>query len=532
MRPLSIVKQVHLLLGTLIFLVMINIFGMLEIAKTSHFTHLEREYFVGYAVANRNFKLLSLQNELSDKELLLIDNPTDDYRKMGLIQGVEKALEQANTCLDSVNMGEKLLFKLLGFGRAVDICEESVNQSHSILSILHQVQRKQTSVVELVSRLSPMLTKMKQHSEEFSVIIPEIRVFVTRFTLILSIAISAGLLGAFYFVIQDFKRGLVSLQQDMSQMEREKNFNQKVNIHKEDEIGIVASSFQSLINEFKLLINEVTKTNKSLQEESDNLKRLAKNSNASVDEQFEKTEQVSLAIEQMTIAINEVAQNINQVATNIKNVNQASENGQSVVIHSIDKLKSLVTEVSEASIVVSELAESGKQVNQVLDVITQIADQTNLLALNAAIEAARAGEHGRGFAVVSDEVRTLAIRTQESTQEIAKITEKLRQGSSNAVAAMKASVEQAHETMGTAEGSGDVLRHITSLSQQIVESASQVAVAAEEQTLVLKDINDNVGVLSKSGAAAKQVAKETNSAAKVLDTNVTTMTKVIKVFKV
>jgi methyl-accepting chemotaxis protein len=248
-------------------------------------------------------------------------------------------------------------------------------------------------------------------------------------------------------------------------------------------------------------------------------------------EQFEMSSQVSTAIEHMTQAIQEVAENITKVAKEVGDVDQSAREGQGVVTTTIDDLNGLGADVSAAAEVVDQLATSGEKVGNVLAVITQIADQTNLLALNAAIEAARAGEHGRGFAVVSDEVRTLANKTQESTQEISAIISDFKTGSEAAVAAMKRSQTKAEETIKNADGAINSLNAIAGLSSQITDHANQVAVAAEEQTQVLEGINQNVSVLASSAEKAKDIAVQTHETSLVVSSNVDSMSDMVSAFK-
>ena len=279
------------------------------------------------------------------------------------------------------------------------------------------------------------------------------------------------------------------------------------------------------------IIRQIITSNAELSLESNTLKKLAETSNISVAEQFEMSEQVSSAIEHMTYAIQEVAENINKVAKEVGDVDESANKGQKIVNMTINDLNRLGSDVSAATNVVDQLATSGEKVGNVLAVIAQIADQTNLLALNAAIEAARAGEHGRGFAVVSDEVRNLANKTQESTQEISVIIADFKSGSEAAVAAMKRSQEQAESTIKNADGAVFSLNSIVNLSSKISDHASQVAVAAEQQTKVLEGINKNVSTLMSSAENAKNISIQTHETSLVVSRSVSSMNDMVSSFK-
>jgi methyl-accepting chemotaxis protein len=279
-------------------------------------------------------------------------------------------------------------------------------------------------------------------------------------------------------------------------------------------------------------VRGIQNSNNTLNSESEKLKELAEQANTSVNNQFQKTEEVSISVEQMTSASEEVSSNITKVANDINNINDSAKEGQNVLYSTINKLEELGGNISDAARVVDKLATSGEQVSSVLNVIMKIADQTNLLALNAAIEAARAGEHGRGFAVVSDEVRSLANHTQQSAQEIGTIISEFKSGSEEAVAAMQHSENQAKHTIDSANGAKEALNAITELSSNITTHAHHVSGAVEEQTQSLSDINDNISKLRISAEQTKEIAEQTHSASLVLSNSVDDMKRCASVFKV
>ena len=530
MQNWSIQKKITVLLTGLVMLILTNIIGMLEIAKTGYFTYLEREHLVAVETIKRGINKLSVQ--VSKEEIhRIIDNDNSKQSKQGILQGITHSKLQAEYCLDSVNSAEIVLFRILGFGEAIDICSNDIIKNEALIALTKKLKSNSLSIDNYLIEASPIIDKLTFHSERFAILIPEIRAFMVTTIITVSLIFSILLVLAFLLILSQVRISLKRLCRDMEIVENENKLNHSIIINSKDEIGHVGQSFSNLLLKFTSIIGNIQDSNTTLEKESQKLKVQAKQSNDSAEKQFEISEKVSEAIEHMSIAIREVASNINQVATNVDDVNKSAQKGQTGVSTAVDELGNLIEDVSIASNAVDKLAESGEQVARVLDVIVQIADQTNLLALNAAIEAARAGEHGRGFAVVSDEVRTLANRTQQSTKEINQIIENFKTVSEDAVIAMKKSQTQAEETMITANEAGETLHEIVEFSQQITEYANQVAVAAEEQNQVITSINENVSTLGESAKNAKEVAAQTNQAASTLGENVETMNKVVCVFK-
>ena len=235
--------------------------------------------------------------------------------------------------------------------------------------------------------------------------------------------------------------------------------------------------------------------------------------NQGINQQQSEIEQVATAMNEMSATVHEVAQNASVAAQATEQADQEVVRGKRVVSESIDGINRLAQEVERASQAIGKLAVDSQQIGSVVDVIRGIADQTNLLALNAAIEAARAGEQGRGFAVVADEVRTLASRTQESTDEIQRMIQRLQKAANDAVKVMEegqrisaSSVEQANHT-------GASLEAITQAVARINDMSGQIATAAEEQSAVSEEISRNVVninmVAEQTSAASQETARAT-----------------------
>jgi len=214
--------------------------------------------------------------------------------------------------------------------------------------------------------------------------------------------------------------------------------------------------------------------------------------------------------------VHEVARNTSNAANATEVANEEMDKGSQVVTRTVDRISQLAAEVGQSADIIQQLAKDSESVGGVLDVIRGIADQTNLLALNAAIEAARAGEQGRGFAVVADEVRTLAGRTQQSTQEIQEMIERLQTGAVSAVDTMERGRENAQASVCDAALAGHSLESITSSVTSIRDVNTQVASAAEEQSAVAEEIKGSIINISEIAERTALGAQETSRASEHL----------------
>lgn len=305
----------------------------------------------------------------------------------------------------------------------------------------------------------------------------------------------------------------------------------RIDLDQRDELGVVVKHFNNFMGKLQTLIGQVQDTSNTVSGQSRQLDENARSNREAIDHQHAALTQVATAVNEMSAAIQEVARNTNDTADEAKNANHQSESGQRIVYDTIGQIQSLSQQVQTAAQMIAHVEDEANNVNSVIDVIGGIAEQTNLLALNAAIEAARAGEQGRGFAVVADEVRTLASRTQESTQDIQRMLQKLQQGVKDAVAAMNTSCEAAHSTVETTEGAGRTLDEIKESVSNITRMAIQIAAAAEEQSEVTEDINRNLTQINQYGETSAEMARSTQDASQSLQTLTGEMQRTVGRFK-
>ena len=283
----------------------------------------------------------------------------------------------------------------------------------------------------------------------------------------------------------------------------------KMNIAGKDEYAWMCWEYSQSRKGFAKLINQILGSTGQLAAAAEELSTITEQSNSGVVRQQSETQQVATAMNEMSATVTEVAQNAANAATAAQEADDASKAGSDVVNTTVATINELAGEVMRTGEVIENLKQDSVSIGKVLDVIRDIAEQTNLLALNAAIEAARAGEQGRGFAVVADEVRTLASRTQQSTQEINEMIERLQNGANEAVDVMEHGRNMAEESVEQAAKAGQALESITSVVDNIKGMNIQIASAAEEQSATAEEINRNIVNISDIAQETSKGSQQT-----------------------
>jgi methyl-accepting chemotaxis protein len=288
----------------------------------------------------------------------------------------------------------------------------------------------------------------------------------------------------------------------------------------------VGETVNHLLERAHSLIRNVRDFSTRLSDSAANVLETSKDASIGLEKQLAETDKVAVTINQMSETVQEVARNTNSAADAAKEAREEASSGQLVVTDTMKAIQLLADEVQTASDVIQRLSNDSNNIGSVLDVIRGISDQTNLLALNAAIEAARAGEAGRGFAVVADEVRTLAKRTGESTEEIQKMIERLQTGASEAVKVMEQGRSRAHNSVAQASKAGNSLNSITASVQKISELNTHIASAADEQSKVAEDIHGKVVTIGNLCKTSSTGVNEALNACKALSSLVAELIKV------
>ena len=300
----------------------------------------------------------------------------------------------------------------------------------------------------------------------------------------------------------------------------------------QDEIGKLAFSFNRFMSGMRTLIENIQGVAKEVHDASETLKSGAMKSESISQGYASSMELVSTANHEMGLAIQEVSKNTQQVSEEAKLSNDISIQVSSEFKKAMTEIQELAENVNNSGQVIEELVEETTNIASVLDVIKGIAEQTNLLALNAAIEAARAGEQGRGFAVVADEVRTLASKTQQSTGDINNMIENLRGGVNKAVESMKQGQEKANRTVEYAQTSENSIQQISTSLTSITDRIHQVASAIEEQTSVIDEINENLNGVKDLSDSGMDSAKEIGQSVEGLNQQASNLNSQTSSFKV
>lgn len=287
---------------------------------------------------------------------------------------------------------------------------------------------------------------------------------------------------------------------------------QRVDLSGSDEFAHIARSVNRIVQDFQHVIQTNRESISQLARASEENSVVATQARQNIISQQEQTTQVAAAINEFTATVHEVAQSASSAAEASEQADAAAAGGQLVVSESIQMIENLSTDLQESVEAMHSLAKHSEDIGAVVDVIQDISEQTNLLALNAAIEAARAGEQGRGFAVVADEVRTLASRTQASTKEIMGTIQRLQDGSKDSTLRLEKGAESATLTVEKAQEAGIALGQIKASVDQISAMNTQIATAAEEQSLVTEDINANISSISEIANQTADGAEQSGEA--------------------
>jgi len=283
-----------------------------------------------------------------------------------------------------------------------------------------------------------------------------------------------------------------------------------------DELAELASGFDLLMDRLQKTINSVAGATNKLFSSASQLKSIAAQSSQSAVVQSEDINSIASAIYEMSTSAQQVANNADSVAQAADQAKRESEQGYRNLRETIDSTQSLATNIEQAAHGIEALAGASNEIGAVLNVIRSIAEQTNLLALNAAIEAARAGEQGRGFAVVADEVRSLASRTQASTEEVDKMVKRFQDNSINASSQMRLAEDQVHINVGAADGSGKSIQQVLSAVSQLSSLNQEISASVREQSKVADDINSNITRINNNSDKNHQRVQETLRSAELV----------------
>ncbi len=306
---------------------------------------------------------------------------------------------------------------------------------------------------------------------------------------------------------------------DIANAISKRDVSQTCDIESDDVVGDIAKAFDQAAGSLREIVGQIGASTSQLAAAAEQTSTITEETNRGMHQQQSEIDSISSAMNEMNATVQEVASNAADASGAADQADGEAKQGAVVASEAIGGIGALVSEVDSAAHVIRDLEQDSENIGSVLDVIRGIAEQTNLLALNAAIEAARAGEQGRGFAVVADEVRTLASRTQQSTQEIQNMIQKLQTGAGNAVKVMESAQIKAVESTGLVEKVASSLAVIAGSVSSINEMNTMIASAAEEQSAVAAEMQTNMGnirdVADRSAEGARQTAQASEELARL-----------------
>ncbi len=343
----------------------------------------------------------------------------------------------------------------------------------------------QASSLQVLTEMNKAVGMMEQKAIAEQTLLQNIALGVTAVVLLLIVMGRAFGLTVMFRQIKNLRDHLRVLS--------EGNFSVPIEIdNPNNEVGQNYTAYNEIIREIGELLHKVAQTSSRISTGISQVNADLSDTDRGVSSQQSQIEMVAAAVAEMAATVQEVAQSAANAASAAESANDSAKGGQQLVAEVSDQIGAVADQVRSSVDVIHDLAKGSEEVSQILDVITAVAEQTNLLALNAAIEAARAGEQGRGFAVVADEVRTLAQRTQQSTESIARIVERLQRQSSSAVESIGTSQRLAEESVANAEEARSVILRIVDAVSVISDMNTQIATASEEQSQVAQDMDQHI----------------------------------------
>jgi|TARA_R100000049_G_C1952908_1_gene102363 methyl-accepting chemotaxis protein len=333
-------------------------------------------------------------------------------------------------------------------------------------------------------------------SYDLSALDGEVHRNILTSAVIQALLLLAGLIVMGYIIRRVIISRINEMRHTMEAMTADEDLSRTVAVHAQDEVGAMGTAFNRMIFKFRNSLEAVAAVTHQLGEVSNRVSSVAEKTQTAVMEQRSETDMVASAMNEMSATVQEVARHANETASASSGADEESRVGVALATEALDGIEVLIQDIEKAAQVIKQVETDSVSIGMVLSVINGIAEQTNLLALNAAIEAARAGEQGRGFAVVADEVRTLASRTQKSTEEIQRTIEQLQNGVRNAVQAMEGAQVRAHSGSDCVAKTAQSLTVIAGEVNTINGMNTQIATAAEEQSAVAEEINRNITTIS------------------------------------
>ncbi|EGR2697002.1 TPA: methyl-accepting chemotaxis protein [Vibrio parahaemolyticus] len=347
------------------------------------------------------------------------------------------------------------------------------------------------------------------------------------------IVVILAALGMVFLLLRTVLKPLNDIKDAMAQIASgDGDLSQRIQINTQDEIGQLAKAFNEFVSKIQATVSQVIDSSNTLRQEMANLSSLTETIADSTVSQQRDSEAVAAAVHEMQVTSRNVSESANEAAVASQTANDELSNTNVILEQTVGSIRDLAGEIESASHVINTLDNDVSDIASVLDVIRGIAEQTNLLALNAAIEAARAGEQGRGFAVVADEVRSLASRTQQSTGEIQAMIEKLQSGAGQAVEVMRGSQNSSEDTIQSAGRASESLAEILNAISRMNEMNTHIATAASQQSTVSDEVNTNVQGIADSSTSIVDIVTQAQQSLAMLSQQTQRLDQQVSQFRV
>ena len=519
LRSLNIAPRAFLgfaLIGCL--MLFLGVFALNQMGKIRSATERMSQDTIPSIKSVDEFTQLSLRQRVQAYRLLLNREPQAQQQTLDAIdqrnQKIEEARAQYLKLISSPE--ERLAYEqygtLLSHHRQLE--SQLIELSHNNqLEAMQQLLN--TELMDSAEKINAVLNQLVEINSHYATVADDDAAAQYRraFNLVVGLLVLASALTLLFAwrLIRSITQPIANALRAAEEI-AEGNLTRPITVDGSDEAGRLLQAMVTMQEKLRDTLQSISGSAHQLASAAEELNSVTEEGARGLTQQNNEIEQAATAVNEMTSAVEEVARNAVSTSEASKNATASAGDGRDLVQETVSAIERMSSDVQGTASLIGDLANESRDIGKVLDVIRGLADQTNLLALNAAIEAARAGEAGRGFAVVADEVRALAHRTQQSTSEIERMIGSIQSGTEHAVDSMRNSTERAESTLSIARGAGQSLDTINSAISEINERNLVIASAAEEQAQVAREVDRNLvnirdlSVQSTTGANQTQAA--------------------------